>query len=321
MDRSEESPTARALRTLELLQASPGITAAGLAERLRVTDRAARRYIAILREAGVPVESVRGPYGGYRVGRGLRLPPLVFSSSEALGLVMAVLDGHHAAADPDDPVGSGLGKLLRALPEAVGRQAAALRANALAAPDRSSARPDPELITAVVDSVAAQRRARLSYRTASGTQLETAVDPWAVVVRNGRWYLLCLAHYADSVRTFRLDRVIAYETLADPFEPPDDLDPVGLLEQHLGASWEFQTRVIFDAPAAEVAPYVSGPMGRLEPIDEDHCRLTGSTSNPAMYAGEWLSAMPFEFRVEGGEELRQAVAEVARRMAAAIIEP
>ncbi len=92
------------------------------------------------------------------------------------------------------------------------------------------------------------------------------------------------------------------------------------MEQHLGASWEFETRVIFDAPTADVAPYVSGPMGRLEPIDDDHCRLTGSTSNPAMYAGEWLSAMPFEFRVEGGEELRQAVAEVARRMTAAITE-
>ena len=68
---NDDSPTARALLALELIQGSPGITASRLAERLGVTERAARRYVAILREAGIPLESVRGPYGGYRVGRGL----------------------------------------------------------------------------------------------------------------------------------------------------------------------------------------------------------------------------------------------------------
>ena len=70
------SPTGRALRALELLQAQPGITATQLAAQLGVTERAARRYVAILREADIPVESTRGPYGGYRAGRGIRLPPL-----------------------------------------------------------------------------------------------------------------------------------------------------------------------------------------------------------------------------------------------------
>ena len=66
----ENSPTARALLALELIQAGPGITADRLAERLGVSERAARRYVGVLREAGVPIESTRGPYGGYRVGRG-----------------------------------------------------------------------------------------------------------------------------------------------------------------------------------------------------------------------------------------------------------
>ena len=99
------SPTARALRTLDILQTRPGTTADQLADRLGVTERAARRYIGILREAGIPVESTRGPYGGYRLRRGTRLPPIVFTQAEALGLVMAVLDGQPAATDADDPVG------------------------------------------------------------------------------------------------------------------------------------------------------------------------------------------------------------------------
>ena len=82
------SPTARALLALEAIQNSPGITAAGLGARLGVTDRAARRYVAILREADLPIESVSGPYGGYRVGRGLRLPPLMFTLAEIEALVV-----------------------------------------------------------------------------------------------------------------------------------------------------------------------------------------------------------------------------------------
>ena len=54
---SEISPTARALRALDILQSRPGITATDLAQRLGVTERAARRYVAILREADIPVES------------------------------------------------------------------------------------------------------------------------------------------------------------------------------------------------------------------------------------------------------------------------
>jgi len=99
------SPTARALMALEAIQASPGITAADLGRRLGVTERAARRYVAILREADLPIDSVSGPYGGYRVGRGLRLPPLMFTAAEAMGLVMAVLEGHRQAASPADLVG------------------------------------------------------------------------------------------------------------------------------------------------------------------------------------------------------------------------
>jgi predicted DNA-binding transcriptional regulator YafY len=311
------SPTARALRAIEILQARPGATAGELAASLGVTERAARRYIGILREAGIPVEAARGPYGGYRLGRGTRLPPVLFTEPEALGLVMAVLDGRPAAADVDDLVGTALGKVIRALPEGVGKQAAALREYASAAPDRSSARPDPATTSALVAAVAARHRVVVTYRSESGREWEAEVDPWAVVVRHGRWYLLCHSHRADAVRTYRVDRVRAVRQTAHRFVPPDGLDPVAALEENLGAGWEYPTRVVLDAPLAEVAPWIRPPMGRLEPLG-DRCVLTGSTSNPAMYAQEWLASVPFAFRVDGGPELRAAVAAVAARFAAAL---
>jgi predicted DNA-binding transcriptional regulator YafY len=311
------SPTARALQTLELLQLRPGTTADQLAERLGVTERAARRYVAILREAGVPVESSRGRYGGYRLGHGTRLPPVVFTQEEALALVMAVLEGHPAASDAGELAGSALAKVIRALPETSGRQAAALREHAAAAPDRRAAHPDPAVTSALIVAVASRHRVRLQYKSGSGREWEAEVDPWAVVVRHGLWYLLCHSHRAGAVRSYRVDRVRLVEQTDQPFTPPDGLDPVAALEENLGAGWAFPTRVVFLAPFAEVAQWIRPTMGRLDghPLG---CVLTGSTGNPAMYAQELLAPVPFDYRVEGGEELRAAVAALAARCAAAV---
>ncbi|MGH7611742.1 MAG: helix-turn-helix transcriptional regulator, partial [Candidatus Dormibacteria bacterium] len=280
----------------------------------------ARRYVEILREAGVPVESTRGRYGGYRLGRGARLPPVVFTAEEALVLVMAVLQGHPAATDPEDLVGTALIKVIRALPEGVGRQAAALRERIAAAPDRGAAHPDPALTSALVSAVASGRRVAIHYRGESGTEWEAEVDPWAVVARHGRWYLLCQSHHVGAVRTYRIDRIAAVTQTNLTFTPPPELDAVALLEEHLGAGWEFPTRVVFEAPLAEVARWVGPPMGHLQahPLG---CVLTGSTSNPRMYAQEWLATMPFRFRIESGPELRDAVAELAARCAEAVAHP
>lgn len=311
--RSETSPTARALLALELVQSRPGITADRLADKLGVTERAARRYVGILREAGIPVESVRGPYGGYRLGRGLRLPPLVFTSTEALVLVMAVLDGHHDAGDPTDLVGGALGKIVRALPEPVAAQAEAVRRTAAAAPDRSAARPDPDTTTALVHACAQHLRVRIDYRSEAGSQWVTEVDPWAIVVRHGRWYLLCRSHSADAVRAYRIDRVREVEVLETGFVPPADLDPVAMLEDHLAAGWEYETEVVIDAAIEAVAPCVPRALGRLEPTGAATCRLLGTTSNPAWYAEE-LAALPAPFRIVKCAELQAAARALGRRL-------
>jgi predicted DNA-binding transcriptional regulator YafY len=309
----DASPTARALLALELLQSSPGITADRLADKLGVSERAARRYVGILREAGIPIESVRGPYGGYRLGRGLRLPPLMFSSAEALGLVMAVLDGHHHASDPTTVVGSALGKIVQALPEPVAAQAEAVRRTTAPAPDRAAARPDPQTTTTLVEARSKNRRVRLTYRSEAGSELESEVDPWAVVVRHGRWYLLCWSHRASARRAYRIDRVTAVEVLDEPFTPPADLDPVADLEAHLAVGWDYETEVIIDAPLGTVSPCLPRALGRLEPLDATTTRLVGSTSNLTWYAVQ-LAALPSSYRIVACVELQQAARDIGQRL-------
>ncbi|TDD68450.1 WYL domain-containing transcriptional regulator [Jiangella aurantiaca] len=309
----DASPTARALLTLELIQGAPGITADRLADKLGVTERAARRYVGILREAGLPIESIRGPYGGYRLGRGVRLPPLLFSAAEVLGLVMAVLDGHHDASDATDPVGSALGKLLRALPEPIAEQAEAVRRTTAPAPDRAAARPSPELATALVQACADRRMVHLGYRSEAGSEWSADVEPWAVVVRHGRWYLLCWSPGSAARRAYRIDRVTSVSVLAASFSPPPELDAVAELEAHLAKGWEFDTEVIIEGPLEKVRPCVPPMLGTLEALDAETTRLTGSTSNPWWYA-EQLARLPVPFRILKCVELQHTARVVGQRL-------
>ncbi|MFC5003227.1 helix-turn-helix transcriptional regulator [Dactylosporangium cerinum] len=314
---SGPGPAARALLALEVVQANPGITADRLAARLGVSERAARRTVGVLRDAGIPISSVRGPYGGYSVGRGLRLPPLTFTADEALSLVMAVLDGHHDASDPATPVGAALGKIVRALPAQVAAQADAVRKATAPAPDRAAARPDPQTTSTLVQACTEFQQVRVWYRTGSGSSWDALVDPWAVVVRHGRWYLVCWSHSAGARRAYRIDRVQRVEVSADGFAPPAPFDPVAVLEEHLAVGWEYTVSLILAAPLSAVAGRVPRALGKLEEVDADTCRLTGTTGNPWWYA-EQLAALPVPFRVVGGPELRHTVRVVGSRLLSSV---
>jgi predicted DNA-binding transcriptional regulator YafY len=309
----DASPTAKALLALELIQNSPGITGDRLGRRLGVTDRAARRYVGILREAGIPIESTSGRYGGYRIGRGFRVPPLMFSTAEALGLMMAALGGHHSVSDVTDPAGSALAKIIRVLPTAVAGPADAIRA--MIPPGSRLAMPDPEITAAVVRGCTDRRRLRLGYQRGERDPepFSMDVDPWAVSVRHGRWYLLGWSHTRDAQRVLRIDRIVSAEPLTDPFTPPEGLDPAQAVQDHLSAGWRHQVEVVFEASAEQIARCIPGSLGRLEDLGPDRSRLVGSTDDPEWYA-ERLAFVHVPFTVIECPELRTALEVLAYRL-------
>ncbi|MBJ7330997.1 MAG: WYL domain-containing protein [Solirubrobacteraceae bacterium] len=307
---AETSPTSRALTALEAIQANPGITAEGLGNRLGVSERAARRYVAILREAEIPIESERGPHGGYRPGRGLRLPPLMLTSAEAMGLVMAVLEAHGSAAG-DDPVGTAIGKLTRVLPVSVARPLEVLREVAARRTDPEP--PDPGTTATLVGASVDRRRCRVEYTSGAGRVRSLEVDPWAVVVRFGRWYVLGWSHAAGDRRIYRIDRVVAVQVLDEEFDAPVDLDPFAALEEQMSQGWEHQVDVVIDETPGEVARWLPRSLGHTAPTGDGRTRLTGSTRNLAWYASE-LAEVPVPFVVEGGPELREAVRDLGERL-------
>jgi predicted DNA-binding transcriptional regulator YafY len=305
------SPAAKALLALEIIQNNPGVTADKLGQRLGVSGRAARRYVAILREAELPIDSVSGPYGGYRLGRGLRLPPLMFTPAEAMGLVMAVLEGHRGAADPADLVGGALAKILRVLPERVAGPVRAL-GQGYGAPPASNISPNPEVTALLIDSCTAARRLRLTYRLGRADRV-MEFEPWAVVLRHSRWYVLGWSVARRAQRVLRVDRIAAVEPLPDTFTPPSDLDALRTLEEHLSQGWTYQVDVHVDATPEETARWLPRSLARLEPADAGRTRLRASTDDPDWYARQ-LAAIPVPFHVIGCPELQRATVALGRHL-------
>lgn len=291
---------------LAAIQDEPGITAARLGERLGVSDRAARRYVAILREADIPIESAPGRYGGYRIGRGFRPPPLTFTISEALGLTMAAVESHHGG---DDPAGRALTKLTRVLPASLGSAVEALRR--ASTPGEVEAQADPVVVAQLAEASAGGRRVRLRY--AGRQPFDTEVDPWAVVPRRGYWYLLCWSHDRRAQRLYRIDRVLSVTALDGVFEVPVDLDPVEVVEEHLSEGWQLTVEVLIDAPVEQVRWWLPRQLGRLEPNAEGGARLLGSTSTPDWYAVK-LAEIAAPFRVISPPELAEEVARLGERL-------
>jgi predicted DNA-binding transcriptional regulator YafY len=146
------------------------------------------------------------------------------------------------------------------------------------------------------------------------------VEPWAVVVRHGRWYLLCRSHITDSRRAYRIDRVRDVELLDATFSPPADLDPVAMLEEHLAVGWEYDVDVVIDASLERVGRCLPRTVGRLERVDAETSRLVGSTSNPMWYA-EQLARIPAPYRIVSCPQVQEAARILGHRMLAAAGRP
>lgn len=250
-----------------------------------------------------------GPYGGYRVGRGLRLPPLMFTAAEAAGLVMATLEGHRGAADPADVVGGALAKILRALPSRV----------APPMPETSGAATGQQYLDRLMAACASARVLRLSYRVGDRTS-EMNVEPWAVVLRHSHWYLLCWSRSRDALRVLRVDRVAAADAMPETFTPPEDLDALRTIEEHFSQGWRYAVEVLVDAPPVWVRRWVSPSLARLEPADGDRTRMVATTEDPDWYARQ-LAAIPVTFTVIDSPELSRALDELGRRLQASGGEP
>jgi predicted DNA-binding transcriptional regulator YafY len=214
-------PTGRVLTLLELLQSGGTRTVAELADRLGVEGRTVRRYVDHLIDLDVPVESVRGRYGGYRLGAGYRLPPLMLSDDEALAVLLGLVAGRRAGLTTTDRTANetASAKIRRVLPRHTARRLDTLL-EALDFTDQPGKfdAPDAGVLLTLADAVRHHRPVSIRYTDRNGQRSERTLHAYGIVAHAGRWYVTGKDARVGEDRTFRLERITDARTLPGSFE-------------------------------------------------------------------------------------------------------
>jgi predicted DNA-binding transcriptional regulator YafY len=308
---------ARLLRLLGLLQRRPTWSGHELAERLGVGTRTVRRDAERLRELGYPVETAPGPGGGYRLGVGSDLPPLLLDDDEAMA-VAVVLGISAGAAIPgiERAALATLSRVDRLLPPRLRSQLSALRASTVALMSPVDVVPAESLVQ-LARACDSHERAVFDYRTRQGDEGERRVEPHRLVATERRWYLVAHDLDRDDWRTFRVDRISGIRITGHVFEPRSLADPARLVAESIAlAPYLYQARVRVEATADEVLHRVSTNVGV---VSADGAK--GSILELGADSLEWIASrlvgLGLDFEVVEPLELRAFMAEIGDRLARA----
>ncbi|HEX6238795.1 MAG TPA: YafY family protein [Acidimicrobiales bacterium] len=302
-------PATRVLTLLEILQDRGLVTAAELADRLDVDPRSVRRYVTALHDLGIPVRSVRGRYGGYRLAPGYRLPPLMLSDDEAVAVAVALSGaGEGQSAASPSAVDRALVKLTRVLPAPLRERVnAVLSATGVLDHARRPVVTDPEVVLALGAAVRAHRRVRIDHTRPGGERTTRAVDPYGLVVHAGRWYLVAHDHLRDDLRTYRVDRIGSVAELPGRFSPPADVDAVAHVRHSLTlGAWTHRTEVWLDTDADSARRHLPTTAGEIHADPRGGVVLVSGVENLAGMA-RMLAGLPWRFSVRHPAELVVAV--------------
>ncbi|MEO7071427.1 MAG: WYL domain-containing protein [Nostocoides sp.] len=313
--------SSRALRLLSLLQTHRFWPGTELAVRLEVSDRTLRRDVERLRDLGYPVRSSRGVEGGYQLGAGASMPPLVVDEEEAIALVVALGGSAGAAAGAlADASLSALAKVVQVLPPRLRKRAEALRAVTVDSPFGEAPEVAAEVLAALAQAARDSERVRFVYRArggqVAGEDVRRHVEPHRLVTVGRRWYLVGYDLDRQDWRSFRLDRLrdpMGTKSLFRLREIPGG-GAATYVRQGLSRGEE-QARVVVRAaaPAAAIEAGI-GRWGTVTPVDEASCRVVMDVRSP-VWAVFGIGVLGVDAVVEeASPAVREALAAWAARL-------
>jgi len=297
--------SARLLRLLSLLEARRDWTGPQLAERLGVTTRTVRNDVERLRQLGYPVDAAPGVSGGYRLGMGAALPPLLLDDDEAVAVAIGLRTAAGGAvAGIEESSVRALAKLERLLPSRLRRRVGTLAAAVVTLPGPGAAgAPDTQVDAGVLTAIAAacrdHERLRFGYHAHDGTDTVRLTEPHRLVSSWRRWYLLAWDTGRRDWRTFRVDQMDLRLPAGPRFtpRPMSDEEVIERLSRGLAtATWRYRARVTVYAPAAVVADRLPAAI-TVTPAGRDICVIEAGSDTPAMLA-LYLGMLDADFRVD-----------------------
>jgi len=307
--------SARLLRLLSLFQGRRYWPGADLAGRLEVTSRTLRRDVDRLRGLGYTVAADSGPGGGYQLGQGRDLPPLLLDDDEAVAIAVSLRSAADSFAGLGDTAVRALVKLEQLLPVRLRRRVGALQAVTLSV-DHSALPLDIDLLMTLATACRDRLRVTLHYRDRGGRDTTRTVEPLQLAhTATRRWYLVAWDLSRSDWRTLRVDRIAEPPQIGEPFvprPPPPDVaryvsDALTKMPGKLRAQFKLAES------ATTVLQRMPDWIGWVTPIDVDHCLfIAGGDTFDELIGRVLLAGAPFE--VLEPPELRAYLPELAERL-------
>jgi predicted DNA-binding transcriptional regulator YafY len=307
---------ARLLRLLTLLQTRPHWPGAELADRLGVTGRTLRRDVTRLRDLGYPVDADPGVAGGYRLGVGGRLPPLLLDDDEAVAIAVGLrVATASAVAGVEDAAVAALAKLDGVLPARLRERVDAVQTGTVQLPAPHLPRVDTDVLVTLARGCRNSEGLRFSYTDNAGAVSARSVEPLRVVHTGRRWYLVARDRDRDAWRTFRVDRIAAPALTGVRYTFTDPPDPLALVSEGTTvAPYPLRVRVLVFAPADRVRAVCPPTMAVVEPLPDDSSVVRAAAWDMGALV-DFVLRLPFDLEVLEPAEVRARIGEIGRRLA------
>jgi predicted DNA-binding transcriptional regulator YafY len=313
--------TGRVLQLLGLLQSRRVWSGEHLADRLGVTTRSVRRDVDRLRDLGYPVLASKGHGGGYRLGAGASLPPLLLDPDEAVAIAVCLrLAAGGSVAGVGEAALRALSKLDQVLPARLRSQVGAVHdATVTLTPDSSDSPVDPDVLMTLARACRDREHVTADYVDREGRSTSRRLEPYQLVTTGRRWYVMTYDRDRQDWRSLRLDRMTVVAAVGSTFARRDAPDAAEFVRHSISTSpYRYVARVRYRAPYDVVAQYFSPGSATIEPDGPDACIVTAGADDPERIP-LYLAMVGADFEVLEPPEVADATRALAQRLSRATV--
>lgn len=308
--------TSRVLQLLGLLQARRVWSGEELAERLGVTGRSVRRDVERLRDLGYPVHASKGHGGGYQLGAGAALPPLLLDPEEAVAMAVCLrVAAGGSVAGVGESALRALSKLDQVMPSRLRAQVSAVHdATVTLSSGQQTELVEPDVLMTLARASRDHEHVVLTYTDVRGAVTQRRLEPYQLVTTGRRWYLLTFDRDRDDWRSLRLDRMTDVRALGSTFTPREAPDAAAYVRRAITSSpYPIVARVRYQASADVVGQTFSAASVDIEADGPDTCIVTAGADDAERMI-PWLAMPGVDFEVLEPPEVVAAVRAVAERL-------
>lgn len=311
--------TGRVLQLLGLLQARRVWTGEELAARLGVTGRSVRRDIDRLRELGYPVHASTGHGGGYQLGAGAALPPLLLDPEEAVAMAVCLrLAAGGSVAGVGESALRALSKLDQVMPAKLRSQVSAVHEQTVTLTSGSDTPVEPEALMTLARACRDHEHVDAAYTDIRGAETSRRLEPYQLVTTGRRWYLLAWDRDKLDWRTLRLDRMSDVQARGTTFAPREAPDAATYVSRSISSSpYRYVAQVRYFCSSEVVAQHFSPSSATIEAEGPDTCLVTAGADDPEKIA-LYLAMVGCDFEILGPPEVIDGARVMAARLSAAV---